>query len=199
MQWSPCSSAHGLAPIARRPAPGRLPIKGRRIWALRPRMGATWGWPSVKAAKGAWPKNEIPLIHTSVVFISFGAYINLTIGDSETKKSRAYFCCSIYLAGDDFFQRGQSPLERIFRFSDNLSLKCRPECWNIIHFWNTVNIYFSTCECPNYIKSILILGAFTRNLWGGGAFDSAKNHKRQRHKRQSVTAKREKSQTPKFV
>jgi len=27
-----------------------------------------------------------------------------------------------------------------------------------------------------------------------GAFDSAKNHKRQRHKRQSVTAKREKSQ-----
>jgi len=29
-----------------------------------------------------------------------------------------------------------------------------------------------------------------------GAFDSAKNHKRQRRKRQSVTAKREKSQTP---
>jgi len=33
----------------------------------------------------------------------------------------------------------------------------------------------------------------------GGAFDSAKNHKRQRRKRQSVTAKREKSQTPKFA
>jgi len=33
----------------------------------------------------------------------------------------------------------------------------------------------------------------------GGAFDSAENHKRQRRKRQSVTAKREKSQTPKFV
>jgi len=32
-----------------------------------------------------------------------------------------------------------------------------------------------------------------------GAFDSAKNHKRQRRPRQSVTAKREKSQTPKFV
>jgi len=32
-----------------------------------------------------------------------------------------------------------------------------------------------------------------------GAFDSAKNHKRQRRKRQSVTAKREKSKTPKFV
>jgi len=30
-----------------------------------------------------------------------------------------------------------------------------------------------------------------------GAFDSAKNHKRQHRKRQSVTAKREKSQTPK--
>ena len=33
----------------------------------------------------------------------------------------------------------------------------------------------------------------------GGGFDSAKNHKRQRRKRQSVTTKREKSQTPKFV
>jgi len=32
-----------------------------------------------------------------------------------------------------------------------------------------------------------------------GAFDSAKNHKLQRRKRQSVTAKRKKSQTPKFV
>jgi len=32
-----------------------------------------------------------------------------------------------------------------------------------------------------------------------GTFDSAKNHKRQRRKRQFVTAKREKSQTPKFV
>ena len=32
-----------------------------------------------------------------------------------------------------------------------------------------------------------------------GAFDSAKNHKRQSRKRQSVTAKRGKSQTPKFV
>jgi len=32
-----------------------------------------------------------------------------------------------------------------------------------------------------------------------GAFDSAKNHKRQRRKRQYVTAKREKSRTPKFV
>jgi len=32
-----------------------------------------------------------------------------------------------------------------------------------------------------------------------GAFDSAKNNKRQRRKCQSVTAKREKSQTPKVV
>jgi len=32
-----------------------------------------------------------------------------------------------------------------------------------------------------------------------GAFESAKNHKRQRRKRQSVTAKGEKTQTPKFV
>jgi len=36
-------------------------------------------------------------------------------------------------------------------------------------------------------------------FWIERAFDSAKNHKRQRRKRQSVTAKREKSQTPKFV
>jgi len=36
-----------------------------------------------------------------------------------------------------------------------------------------------------------------KKIWA--AFDSAKNHKRQRRKRQSVTAKREKSQTPKFV
>ena len=33
----------------------------------------------------------------------------------------------------------------------------------------------------------------------GGKLDSAKNYKRQRRKRQSVTAKREKLQTPKFV
>jgi len=36
-----------------------------------------------------------------------------------------------------------------------------------------------------------------RLLWG--TFDSAKNHKRQRRKPQSVTAKREKSQPQKFV
>jgi len=42
-------------------------------------------------------------------------------------------------------------------------------------------------------RLMLLLGAQR------GAFDSAKNHKRQRRKRQSVTAKREKSQTTKFV
>ena len=36
-------------------------------------------------------------------------------------------------------------------------------------------------------------------VWIRMAFDSAKNHKRQRRKRQSVTAKRAKSQTPKFL
>jgi len=34
---------------------------------------------------------------------------------------------------------------------------------------------------------------------GRVAVIDAKNHKRQRHKRQSVTTKREKSQTPKFL
>jgi len=38
---------------------------------------------------------------------------------------------------------------------------------------------------------------FFSKVWE--AFDSTKNYKRLRHKRQSVTAKREKSQTPKFV
>jgi len=37
----------------------------------------------------------------------------------------------------------------------------------------------------------------TNLTWG--TFDSAKNHKRQRRKRHSLTAKREMSQTPKFV
>jgi len=53
------------------------------------------------------------------------------------------------------------------------------------------------------IKSMLDYRRFTVDdyYWGyiWGAFDSAKNHKRQRRKRQSVTAKWEKSQTPKFV
>jgi len=39
-----------------------------------------------------------------------------------------------------------------------------------------------------------------KNRWyKRGVFDSAKNHKRQRRKRQSVTEKRERPQTPKFV
>ena len=45
------------------------------------------------------------------------------------------------------------------------------------------------------ILELLLLGTYNSR----GAFDSAKNHKRQRRKRQSETAKREKSQTPKFV
>jgi len=45
-------------------------------------------------------------------------------------------------------------------------------------------------------KRIVLLPE-NRPHWG--TFDSANNHKRQRRKRQSVTAKREKSQTPKFA
>jgi len=51
-----------------------------------------------------------------------------------------------------------------------------------------MKVRFSTCE--------LHPGS---NLYNSGAFDCAKNHKRQRRKRQSVTTKREKSQTPKSV
>jgi len=46
---------------------------------------------------------------------------------------------------------------------------------------------------------VKLIEVFQRGWKSWGAFDSAKNHKRQRRKRQSVTAKREKSQTPKFV
>jgi len=47
----------------------------------------------------------------------------------------------------------------------------------------------------NWIKYFFI----GQHLNAAGAFDSAKNHKRKRRKRQSVTAKRKMSQTPKFV
>jgi len=49
------------------------------------------------------------------------------------------------------------------------------------------------------VKVYFLPGHFSKVCVFWGAFDSAKNHKRQRRKRQSVTAKREKSQTPKFV
>jgi len=45
------------------------------------------------------------------------------------------------------------------------------------------------------VRTEFVFGAFFKRE----AFDSAKNHKRQRRKRQSVTAKREKSQTPKIL
>jgi len=55
-------------------------------------------------------------------------------------------------------------------------------------------------EIYHFNLSFLVVSRFVSKLpRGGGAFDSAKNHKPQRRKRQSVTPKREKSQTPKFV
>jgi len=55
----------------------------------------------------------------------------------------------------------------------------------------------------NGYPCVYILNPWTMDVHSSilkwGAFDSAKNHKRQRRKRQFVTAKREKSQTPKFV
>jgi len=50
-----------------------------------------------------------------------------------------------------------------------------------------------------YVLSLTLTRLVTTGMTKRGAFDIAKNHKRQRRKRQSVTAKREKSQTPKFV
>ena len=52
---------------------------------------------------------------------------------------------------------------------------------------------------PRTRVSSMIMPTLCTGKKGGGAFNSAKNHKRQRRKRQSVTAKRAKSQTPKFV
>ena len=49
------------------------------------------------------------------------------------------------------------------------------------------------------ISGTALVASAVLSLPKRGAFDSAKNHKRQRRKRQFVTAKREKSQTPKFV
>jgi len=63
------------------------------------------------------------------------------------------------------------------------------DCGNfLLGYRYGVNLVFSSNVVPEFCCSTQ-----------GGAFDSAKNHKRQRRKRQSVTAKREKSQTPKFV
>ena len=56
----------------------------------------------------------------------------------------------------------------------------------------TVFPRFIVISLENSLRDIL-------NDTAGEAFDSAKIHKRLRRKRQSVTAKREKSQTPKFV
>jgi len=79
-----------------------------------------------------------------------------------------------------------------------------------------INLPFAVCLSDNAIsiqQSREVVGATETTFFGivnlkmgilcaciiWGACDSAKNHKRQRRKRQSVTAKREKSQTPKFL
>jgi len=49
----------------------------------------------------------------------------------------------------------------------------------------------------NQITLFLVLSLYLKQAWV--AVISAKNHKRQRRKRQSVTVKREKSQTPKVL
>jgi len=58
------------------------------------------------------------------------------------------------------------------------------------------NPHISSSLCGTYSSKMNTISRWA-SFWI--AFDSAKNHKRQRRKRQSVTAKREKSQTPKFV
>jgi len=77
------------------------------------------------------------------------------------------------LLGSIFTERRGTRLERIHTFKLAVRFPERSDCLHAAPFK-----MYSVC-------------------WG--AFDSAKNHKRQRRKRQSVTAKREKSQTPKFV
>jgi len=60
-----------------------------------------------------------------------------------------------------------------------------------------VTLSFKSKSDVCYAYQGMILSTGRSFSWG--AFDSAKNHKRQRRKRQSVTAKRAKLQTPKFV
>ena len=72
-------------------------------------------------------------------------------------------------------------------------------------FWQNYRVVSPKMIHPECLylqdKNIFFLNArvFYLIVKSRGAFDSAKNHKRQRRKRQSVTAKREKSQTPNFV
>jgi len=63
------------------------------------------------------------------------------------------------------------------------------------HWWRKLLTLFS--KLLLMIHHLSSLSDSNGSPWG--AFDSAKNHKHQRCKRQSVTAKLEKSQTPKFV
>jgi len=82
------------------------------------------------------------------------------------------------------------------------SVPCATLCWRSFWFndekrWNTIGLWWNTriSAFPVYnIDSISDLQ--TNSNQSRGAIDSAKNHKRQRRKRQSVTAKGEKSQTP---
>ena len=76
-----------------------------------------------------------------------------------------------------------------------LLLHFNPVGWNLRNLRKYHGSEFQTIDI--ILKLQLQLFSGSKNKWG--AFDSAKNHKRQRRKRQSVTAKREKSQTPKFV
>ena len=65
---------------------------------------------------------------------------------------------------------------------------------------STITARFSLLDALDFDNAIRAArGSIGHYRLAWGAFDSAKNHKRQRRKRQSVTAKREKSQTPKFV
>ena len=72
--------------------------------------------------------------------------------------------------------------EHFFRCVSNIS----PKIW----------IFFSSSNSRIW-KGLIIPEQIGSIQWA--AVITAKNHKRQRRKRQSVTAKREKSQTPKFV
>jgi len=76
-----------------------------------------------------------------------------------------------------------------------------PTNWNTkdkIKHYNETVLFIKQKQALSDKLSVRFCFSFRRELFSG-AFDSAKNHKRQRRKRQSVTAKREKSQTPKFV
>jgi len=98
------------------------------------------------------------------------------------------------------FSRAIFTTANLYSLKSKYSIKAPLKTFFILNF---LLFFFSAGQLffvfQSAFKNIIFLAGLIIFKKKRGAFDSAKNHKRQRRKRQSVTAKREKSQTPKFV